>query len=146
MPTQEAPTITQTDGLVQGAFKFAATAKVTIQPLRRNVSVLLGAGGKHRRPYRPGRKTPCRCGIVTARPNVANTLATINADPVKQLINTHRHFDHTGGNELLHQAGASILAHENTRKHLSKTPSSQATGNIRSRPRPRVHFPQPLHG
>jgi glyoxylase-like metal-dependent hydrolase (beta-lactamase superfamily II) len=36
------------------------------------------------------------------------------------LINTHWHFDHTGGNEWLHEAGASILAQENTRKHLSE--------------------------
>ena len=47
-------------------------------------------------------------------------LASINADPVKQLINTHWHFDHTGGNDWLHKAGASILAQENTRKHLSR--------------------------
>ena len=36
------------------------------------------------------------------------------------MINTHWHFDHTGGNEWLHDAGASILAQENTRNHLSK--------------------------
>jgi len=56
--------------------------------------------------------------IVTARPNVSSALASINADPIKQLINTHWHFDHTGGNEWLHNAGASILAQEKTRKHL----------------------------
>ncbi len=120
MPTQEAPTITQTDGLVQGAFKFAATAKVTVQPLRRNVSVLLGAGGNITVLTGPDGKLLVDAAIVTARPNVAHALASINADPIKQLINTHWHFDHTGGNEWLHQAGASILAHENTRKHLSK--------------------------
>jgi glyoxylase-like metal-dependent hydrolase (beta-lactamase superfamily II) len=31
------------------------------------------------------------------------------------------HFDHTDGNEWVHAAGATILAHENTRKHLSTT-------------------------
>ena len=32
----------ETGGLVQGAFKIAATANVTVQNLRRNISVLLG--------------------------------------------------------------------------------------------------------
>jgi glyoxylase-like metal-dependent hydrolase (beta-lactamase superfamily II) len=120
MSSQEVSNSSQTGGLVEGAFKFAATAKVIVQPLRRNVSVLLGAGGNITVLTGPDGKLLVDAAIVTARPNVANALASINADPVKQLINTHWHFDHTGGNEWLHQAGASILAHENTRKHLSK--------------------------
>jgi hypothetical protein len=35
----------ETNSIVVGAFKEAATAKVTVQNLRRNISVLLGAGG-----------------------------------------------------------------------------------------------------
>jgi hypothetical protein len=35
----------QTSSIVPGAFKEAATAKVTVKNLRRNVSILLGAGG-----------------------------------------------------------------------------------------------------
>ena len=112
--------IAQTSSIVPGAFKEAATAKVTIQNLRRNISVLLGAGGNIAVLTGPEGKLVVDAEIVTARPNVSKALASINADPIKQLINTHWHFDHTGGNEWIHEAGANILAHENTRKHLSK--------------------------
>ena len=109
----------QTGGLVEGAFKEAATTKVIVQNLRRNISVLLGAGGNIAVLTGPDGKLLIDAEIITARPNVSKALANINTDSVKQLINTHWHFDHTGGNEWFHQAGASILAHENTRKHLS---------------------------
>jgi hypothetical protein len=33
---------------------------------------------------------------------------------------THWHFDHTGSNVWLHEAGAGILAHENTRNWLAE--------------------------
>lgn len=33
--------------------------------------------------------------IVSARPTVFQAPASINADPIPQLINTHWHFDHT---------------------------------------------------
>ena len=46
-------------------------------------------------------------------------MASLNADPIKHLVNTHWHIDHTDGNDWLHSAGAAITAHDNTRKHLS---------------------------
>jgi glyoxylase-like metal-dependent hydrolase (beta-lactamase superfamily II) len=109
----------QEDSLVQNAFKEAATAPITVQPLRRNITVLLGAGGNIAVLTGPDGKLLVDAEIATARPNTSKAIAGINADPIKQLINTHWHFDHTGGNDWVHQAGASILAHENTRKHLS---------------------------
>jgi glyoxylase-like metal-dependent hydrolase (beta-lactamase superfamily II) len=112
--------VAQEDLLVSNALKEAATAKITVQALRRNISVLLGAGGNIAVLSGPDGKLLVDAEIVSARPNVSEALASINADPIKQLINTHWHFDHTGGNEWVHQAGASILAQENTRKHLSK--------------------------
>jgi glyoxylase-like metal-dependent hydrolase (beta-lactamase superfamily II) len=108
----------QEDSLVQNAFKEAATAPITVQRLRRNITVLLGAGGNIAILTGPDGKLLVDAEIVTARPNVAKAIAGINADPIKQLINTHWHFDHTGGNDWVHQAGAKILAQENTRKHL----------------------------
>src|SRR3984893_2645153 len=107
------------DVLVPGGLKAAATAKVTVQALRRNISVLLGAGGNIAVLTGPDGKLLVDAETATAQPKVSAALASINADPIKQLINTHWHFDHTGGNEWLHQAGASILAHENTRKRPS---------------------------
>ena len=108
----------QTGDLVGDALRESATAKISVQPLRRNVSVLLGPGGNIAVLTGPDGKLVVDAEIVTARPNVSAALASINSDPIKQLINTHWHFDHTGGNEWLHEAGASILAHENTRKRL----------------------------
>jgi glyoxylase-like metal-dependent hydrolase (beta-lactamase superfamily II) len=108
----------QTGDLVGEALKESATAKIAVQTLRRNVSVLLGPGGNIAVLTGPDGKLVVDAEIVTARPNVSAALASISPDPIKQLINTHWHFDHTGGNEWLHEAGASILAHENTRKHL----------------------------
>ncbi|MGA0804905.1 MAG: MBL fold metallo-hydrolase [Pseudohongiellaceae bacterium] len=38
--------------------------------------------------------------------------------PLRQLVNTHWHPDHSGGNEAVRARGASIMAHENTRLWL----------------------------
>src|SRR5499427_9285130 len=111
----------QSEGLVQTARKTAAEATVTVQKLRGNFSVLAGAGGNIA--VLPGRdgKLLIDAGFAGARPKVTAALASISSDPIEHLINTHWHFDHTDGNEWLHSAGAAILAHVNTRKHLSNT-------------------------
>ena len=45
--------------------------------------------------------------------------AKLSDKPVKFLINTHWHADHTGGNELIGETGTIIVAHENVRKRLT---------------------------
>jgi glyoxylase-like metal-dependent hydrolase (beta-lactamase superfamily II) len=97
----------------------AATAKITIQKRRGNVSVLEGSGGNIAVLTGPDGKLLVDAGITASRLAITDTLARIGSDPVKHLINTHWHFDHTDGNEWLHSVGAEITAHENTRKHMS---------------------------
>ena len=46
-------------------------------------------------------------------------VAKITPKPVRFVLNTHWHFDHTGGNENYGNAGALIVAHENVRKRMS---------------------------
>jgi cyclase len=43
----------------------------------------------------------------------------ITPDPVRFVVNTHWHGDHTGGNENLGKAGALLVAHENVRRRMS---------------------------
>ena len=52
-------------------------------------------------------------------PKIQAAIAALTKQPVKFVLNTHWHFDHTGGNENMGKAGALIVAHENVRKRMS---------------------------
>ena len=99
----------------------AATAKINVTNLRGNVSVLEGSGGNIAVLTGPDGKILVDAGIPGSRARITEALASLSKDPVKHLINSHWHFDHTDGNEWLHSIGAEIIAHENTREHLSAT-------------------------
>lgn len=107
------------ENLVEKTRASAAKQKITVQKLRGNVSVLMGAGGNIGVLAGRDGKLLVDAGYVGARPRITDAFAAISSDPIKHLINTHWHFDHTDGNEWLHNAGAAIVAHESTRKHLS---------------------------
>jgi len=47
-------------------------------------------------------------------------IKTISTKPVRLLINTHVHGDHTGGNENVGKMGVNIVAHDNVRVRLAK--------------------------
>ena len=45
-------------------------------------------------------------------------IKTLSDKPLKFLVNTHFHGDHSGGNENMAKAGATIIAHDNVKKRL----------------------------
>ena len=52
---------------------------------------------------------------------IRQAIKALTDRPVKLLLNTHWHGDHSGGNENFGQQGAMIIAHENVKERLSKT-------------------------
>src|SRR5438445_11612218 len=55
-------------------------------------------------------------------------IAAISNQPIKYLINTHYHGDHTGGNEAFAKDGATIVADVNVRNRLAEGTSDGLTG------------------
>lgn len=45
-------------------------------------------------------------------------VARLSSQPIRIVLNTNWHFDHADGNERLAQAGAVVIAHENSRAHM----------------------------
>ena len=52
-------------------------------------------------------------------PKIKAAIAAITKKPVQFLLNTHFHFDHTGGNEAFGRDGALIVAHDNVRRRMT---------------------------
>lgn len=107
------------NGIVPTMVDEAARSRIEILPLRRNISMLQGSGANIAVLTGPDGKLLVDAGFGVSQTAMASALASLGTDPVKQLINTHWHTDHTDGNAWLHGAGAAITAHENTRKRLS---------------------------
>ena len=53
-------------------------------------------------------------------PKVKKLLATISNKPVKYVLNTHFHYDHSDGNKVFGKEGAIIISHDNIRKRLEE--------------------------
>ena len=62
-------------------------------------------------------------------PQLIEAVGRIAPGPIRFVINTHWHFDHVGGNKLLGEQGALIVAHDNVRMRMSAPQFIEALGN-----------------
>lgn len=106
-------------------------ADIIAQELRSDVTVLSGSGANIVVFDDPEGKVMVDSGFGVSRPEVEKSLSLISSRRVRYLVNTHFHFDHTDGNEWLHEVGATVIAHGQTRLRLSRTQTIPAFRSVR---------------
>jgi cyclase len=89
--------------------------EIKAETLAPGIAVLFGAGGNIGVSYGPDGTVLIDDQFAPLTPKIEAAVQSLGAAPVKFLINTHWHFDHTGGNENFGKAGALIMAHDNVR-------------------------------
>jgi hypothetical protein len=106
-----------------------AAADIKTTKLRGSISAVSGSGGNMGVVVGDDGKLLVGAGITATRPRIEEALAEPGPQPIKHLIDSHGHLDHTDGNEWLNSERAMIMAHPNTLKHRTVATRCLALGN-----------------
>lgn len=93
--------------------------KITVVPVAKGVYMLQGAGGNIGLSVGNDDAFVIDDEYAPLTPKIKAAIATVTSKPVRFVMNTHWHGDHTGGNENMAAAGAILVAHENVRRRMS---------------------------
>src|SRR5579864_8623197 len=127
---QQAPT-PPTDSL--GAMRTQmGTVPIHSQLLAENLTLLSGPGGNVVVLNGPDGKIVVDTFLLPAWPKLKENLDGLGNAPLRTVIDTHWHVDHTDNNANLHAAGATVLAHDNTKTRMAEPHDSALFG---------LHFP-----
>lgn len=96
-----------------------SAVEVKVEKIAPGVAVLFGAGGNIGLSYGADGNVIVDDQYAPMSDKIVAAIATVDPDPVRFVINTHWHGDHTGGNEAMGRKGAVILAHDNVRTRMS---------------------------
>ena len=93
--------------------------EITTDKLSDTVYMLTGAGGNIGLSVGSDAVFIIDDQFAPLAPKIKAAIARITPKPVQFVLNTHFHFDHTGGNEAFGSTGALIVAHDNVRRRMS---------------------------
>jgi len=104
------------------AFAQQDFSKVQIEtiPVAKGVYMLVGSGGNIGLSVGPDGAFLIDDQYAPLIDKILKAISAVTDKPVRFLVNTHWHFDHTGGNENIGKGGTIIVAHDNVRKRLAK--------------------------
>jgi cyclase len=114
---------------------------IQTQKLAENLTMLSGPGGNVVVLNGADGKIVVDTFLSPAWPKLKETLDGLGNAPLKTVIDTHWHFDHVDNNAALHAAGATVLAHENTKKRMSEAHDMPIL-NVHLEPSPAEALPQ----
>jgi len=118
-----------------------ASPPLTVERLSDTLYLIQGAGGNVVALTAPEGVLLVDSGSKERSRELLRTVAALpGAGRLRTVFNTHWHWDHTGGNELVRKAGATLIAHENTRLWLGET-IWEEWQNRTYPPRPRAAWP-----
>ena len=113
--------VTTGDTVIQKATEqFESTPLKTI-PLDNGIWVFTGDGGNVTAIADDGSTLLIDSGLDSRVGELVDASFKATARPVTRLVNTHWHFDHTGGNVYLGSESVMIIAQENVRHRLSSS-------------------------
>jgi cyclase len=116
------------------------TITVRAQALRGGVYMLTGAGGNIGLSVGDDAAFLVDDQFAPLTQKIIAAVAGVTAKPIKFVVNTHWHGDHTGGNENLGKTGALLVAHDNVRKRMSVEQFNEVF-NRRTPPSPAAALP-----
>jgi glyoxylase-like metal-dependent hydrolase (beta-lactamase superfamily II) len=103
---------------------------VKVQDLGQGLSLLMGRGGNVAVLLGPDGVLLVDDQYADSTPEIRAAITKLGGGPVRFVLNTHWHGDHTGGNESWAGTGAVIVAHDNVRARMGSeqwNPLRQAT-------------------
>jgi len=95
------------------------TVRIRTVPVADGVYMLMGAGGNIGVSAGASGVVLIDDQFAPLSDKIKAAVAAINSGPIRFLLNTHWHGDHTGGNENFAKDGVVIVAHENVRHRMS---------------------------
>ena len=95
------------------------SVEIRVERVAPGVAVLFGRGGNVGLSYGADGNVLIDDQYAPLTERILAAVRSVDPDPVRFVVNTHWHTDHTGGNENVGRTGAVIVAHDNVRRRLS---------------------------